>query len=261
MNTPEYITRKRARYIRSARAEVKKALTVALADYMNRVSNAASLGDFITEANKHIDQKPIQDAVTRIYTRVGPDFAKSTIKSLKTKKSAPDPIELDYWIEFFRMYARSKTANEITLILETSKKIFQETVQKIVLTAGETGMSMFQVAKEIQKQIGFTNQYRAERIARTEIVQAANSGIFEGGKQAGIPVKKEWMPIVDQWSRPDHAAMAGVIIPMDQAFNVGGAQMMQPGDGSLGAGAEHIINCRCSLLIVPDTTYDDIINR
>jgi hypothetical protein len=40
----------------------------------------------------------------------------------------------------------------------------------------------------------------------------------------------------------------GETIDYDQPFTVGSSEMMRPGDGSRGAGAEEIVNCRCSVL-------------
>jgi uncharacterized protein with gpF-like domain len=48
--------------------------------------------------------------------------------------------------------------------------------------------------------------------------------------------------------RESHADAHGQTVPYDQPFEVGGAAMMRPGDDSLGAGPEGIINCRCAAL-------------
>jgi hypothetical protein len=260
MKDPKLITRKRATYIRQGRQAIKKALNATLISFMQDVQTAATFGDLITAAEKPIDQKPMAEAIARIYMRVGADFAKLTIKDLKrqSKKSMPDPIEIDFWEDYFIQYSKVKAAQKITWITNTTAKLYKETVARIIEEAGIEGLSVYNTAKRIQKEIGYQNQYRAERIARTEIVSASNAGTLAGGHNAGIPVLKEWLPIVDDASRPDHADMAGQPpIPMDDLFPVGGG-MSAPGDEA--GGAEHVINCRCALVIVPDTSYEDIIN-
>jgi len=259
MRDPKQITRKRAVYIRKATASIKKVLNGYLADYMLSVKHASNMNDFVTAAEKPISKEPVESFIISVYRRVGADFAKLTIKTLQAKKSAPDPVELDFWEEYFVRFAKTKAAEKITWITNTTERLYKETVANIVNRAGTEGLSIFDTAKLIQNEIGYQNQYRAERIARTEIIAASNYGTLEGGRNAGIPVKKEWIPIVDQWSRPDHANMAGVVVAYDDDFNVGGVQMSCPGDER--GGAEHVINCRCALAVVPDTSYDDIINR
>ena len=59
--------------------------------------------------------------------------------------------------------------------------------------------------------------------------------------------KKTWHTIIDGHERQWHEEMDGVTIPIDEPFEVNGELMMQPLDSSLGAGADNIANCRCSL--------------
>lgn len=250
---------KRNKYARSAKAEIRRVLNGYLADYMHRISTAQNYGDLLTAAQTEPDHVPMIAALAKIYRRVGADFAKMTIKDVNAKKSAPDPIKIDFWEEFFVQFARTKLGQKITWITNTTKEVYIATVQRVVEQAGRDGLSIWNTAKQIQREIGYSNQYRAERIARTEIIKASNLGTLEGGKNAGIPTRKEWLPIVDSNSREDHAAMAGSPpIDNDQPFNVGGVEMMYPGDEA--GGAEHVINCRCALNIVPALTYEDIIN-
>lgn len=58
---------------------------------------------------------------------------------------------------------------------------------------------------------------------------------------------KRWDAIVDDKTREDHLDVNGAVVPIDEPFIVGGYEMMYPGDESLGAGPEEIINCRCSV--------------
>ena len=221
-----------------------------LAKFMSEIKTAQNYDDIIRAAEKEPEQEALAKALARIYIRVGTDFAKITVRDLKQKKAAPPPIETDFWEATFEQYAKTQLGQKIVWISNTTKELYISIVQRVIQTAGKTGLSIWDTAKEIQKQIGYSNHYRAERIARTEIIKASNLGTLEAGKNASIPTLKEWLPIVDEWSRPDHAAMDGQPpIAMDQQFNVGGTMMNYPGDES--AGPEHVINCRCALNIVP----------
>lgn len=56
--------------------------------------------------------------------------------------------------------------------------------------------------------------------------------------------EKEWAAIFHN-TRPSHAAAHGQRRPVDQPYVVGGALMMYPMDGSLGAPMSEIANCQC----------------
>jgi uncharacterized protein with gpF-like domain len=59
-------------------------------------------------------------------------------------------------------------------------------------------------------------------------------------------VVRVWDATGDSRTRETHAAMDGQEVGPNEPFASGsGAQLMHPGDGSLGAGASEIINCRC----------------
>ena len=96
-------------------------------------------------------------------------------------------------------------------------------------------------------------QLRGENIARTEALQSLNQSADMAMRQAideGLinngDVTKEWDASGDKRVRPTHAAMDGQRKGMDEPFtSPSGAQLMFPGDSSLGAGAEEVINCRC----------------
>ena len=100
---------------------------------------------------------------------------------------------------------------------------------------------------------------RASGIALTETQFAAESAkLTEGEVLAGVKptvtggtpqqsvVTKEWVSVGDSKVREAHVEADGQITNVNEPFTVGGQQLMYPGDGSLGAGPENIINCRCS---------------
>lgn len=96
-------------------------------------------------------------------------------------------------------------------------------------------------------------QLRGENIARTEAIAAFNEAREEAFRQAvgsgalqQDNVRKVWSATMDGRTRESHAAMDGVEVGLEEAFtSPTGAQLLHPGDTSLGAGAEDVINCRC----------------
>lgn len=95
-------------------------------------------------------------------------------------------------------------------------------------------------------------RYRVEMIARTEAMKASNFGsqlLF----QAYGATANEWIATMDNRVRPSHAAADGQVRPIGVPFEVGSSLMLYPLDGSLGAPAEEIVNCRCVLgPIIPE---------
>lgn len=89
---------------------------------------------------------------------------------------------------------------------------------------------------------------RAELIARTESCTTINAGSTELYKAEGITMK-EWISVQDDRTRDAHLVMDGVVIPIEDKFEVPatsqseGAFMDYPGDAS--APAAQVVNCRC----------------
>lgn len=96
-------------------------------------------------------------------------------------------------------------------------------------------------------------QTRGEAIASTETTGALNAGREEALQQAIDSgdvhpqfVTRTWDARSDSRTRTAHAHMNGQKRPAGQPFqSPTGSLMMFPGDTSLGARAEDIINCRC----------------
>lgn len=104
-------------------------------------------------------------------------------------------------------------------------------------------------------------QLRGETIARTEALASLNQSQNEAFQQAiddGLispsAVKRIWDASGDNRVRESHQAMNGQAVGMNEPFvsPVTGARMMHPGDHSLGAPAEEIINCRCRIRVDVD---------
>ena len=85
----------------------------------------------------------------------------------------------------------------------------------------------------------------AMRIARTEghrVQEEAGFDAMRAAKEAGADVVKQWSATLDERTRPEHQEADGQIREIDEPFDVGGEELMMPGDGS----AFNCINCRCT---------------
>ena len=85
----------------------------------------------------------------------------------------------------------------------------------------------------------------AMRIARTEghrVQEEAGLDAMRAAKEAGADVVKQWSATLDERTRPEHQEADGQIREIDEPFDVGGEELMMPGDGS----AFNCINCRCT---------------
>ncbi len=88
-------------------------------------------------------------------------------------------------------------------------------------------------------------------MARTETGSASNFGSRAAAGEAGMK-SKSWISAGDEKVRDSHARLDAQTtkhpIPIDKPFDLGRNELMYPWDGSLGADAGEIINCRCTVL-------------
>ena len=93
----------------------------------------------------------------------------------------------------------------------------------------------------------YTSNDRARFIAENEANTICN---YEEYKEAIIlgKTQKTWITMLDNRVRLSHEFVENETLPIDEPFIVGTSQMMFPKDTSLGASAEEIVNCRCSII-------------
>jgi len=245
---------KRKKYVKSATKLFRKVLNYYSADLMQRIDGMTDLALINQEAAKPIDSAKIQQAMAKLYVSVGSDFAKWEIKQINEgAKAARKPIQVDFWEAYFESYAETEILSKVVWITGTTEEIFRRTVDAITRQGALDGVGVWEMMNQLRDQLNFTNQYRAERIARTETIRASNAGSFEGAKNSGVRVKKEWIHSGSMNERPEHADMDGQPpIEMDQPFHVMGEDIMIPGEGS----AENSINCGCCVGYVPETNEE-----
>ena len=94
---------------------------------------------------------------------------------------------------------------------------------------------------------------RGDMIARTESIAALNAGrmeaieqMIERGEVPRDAVTVTWSATMDGRTRDLHRIMNGQKVDFGEAFvSPTGARLRHPGDTSLGAQGEDVINCRC----------------
>jgi SPP1 gp7 family putative phage head morphogenesis protein len=115
----------------------------------------------------------------------------------------------------------------------------RDSINRLVGEAEEKGWSNDELADAIQEETGFSDE-RAEMVARTETAFADVQGNLIGWKESGVVEAKEWSVSQDEVCE-DCLALQGVIVPLDESFDLGG----EPVDGP----PAHP-NCRCDVLPV-----------
>jgi SPP1 gp7 family putative phage head morphogenesis protein len=235
--------RQRLPYYRAAKSEVRKALTKDLNDLMTRLRGANTASELNYEASKQVKTTNIDKALRKIYKTTGKHFAEKTIKDLKSvKRMEGTQLSEDYWFAYMDRFVTNKLGNRIKWITGTTEDIFKSTCQRITTEGLADGLSVDKMTGMIAKELNTVIAWRAERIARTEVVSASNEASFAGAKSTGLELNKEWISFIDDKTRESHIEMDGKTAAIDEPFENG---LMMPGDTN--AEAEEVINCRCTI--------------
>lgn len=87
---------------------------------------------------------------------------------------------------------------------------------------------------------------RAMFISECEANSILNYRQYSKAVKAG-KTKKKWIDVGDKRERKTHLEVGGTTLPIDEPFSVGDSLLQFPKDTSLGATADEIVNCRCSI--------------
>lgn len=79
-------------------------------------------------------------------------------------------------------------------------------------------------------------------------------GLLAGAAAASL-LTKTWVAVLDSATRPEHVEADGQEVPVDEPFEVGGEDLMYPGDDS--GSPENVINCRCTAVYSDGSEYSE----
>lgn len=122
-------------------------------------------------------------------------------------------------------------------VLETSKQIIGTTFLHIV----EKHPDSEQATDDY-----YLSNDRAMFISECEANSILNYRQYSKALKSG-KTKKTWIDVGDKRERKTHLEVGGTTIPINEPFSVGDSLLMFPTDYSLGASADEIVNCRCSI--------------
>lgn len=92
----------------------------------------------------------------------------------------------------------------------------------------------------------FTSEDRAEVISENQTNGVENNADMFEAVDYGF-THKTWVTMNDNRVRDTHAEVDGVVLPIEEPFQVGDSELLFPMDISLGASAEEVVNCRCTV--------------
>lgn len=157
----------------------------------------------------------------------------TTIESRETKREYIQTQFYDKYLDVIASY----------MLIDTYIKQYTLGVTKQIIDA--TFERFSSEDKSITDDYYLSND-RAMFISECEANSILNYRQYLKAMKAG-KTKKKWIDVGDKRERKTHLEVGGTILPIDEPFSVGDSLLQFPKDTSLGASADEIVNCRCSI--------------
>lgn len=122
-------------------------------------------------------------------------------------------------------------------------------IQSVMLQGILQGESIPNLSRRVADTMGEINHKSTIRYARTAATAAQNAGRQDAYRRAealGVDMVREWRATLDMRTRHEHRVLDGQQRGVDEPFEMGGYEIMYPGEPS--APAHLIWNCRCTLI-------------
>lgn len=106
-------------------------------------------------------------------------------------------------------------AAELIYDIDTTTR---DSLRKALREGVNAGEGIPSIQQRVKAVMGQAKDYRAEMIARTEVINASNFASQEAWKQSGVVEGKEWLTAVDERVDDECAALDGHIVPINAKF-------------------------------------------
>lgn len=130
------------------------------------------------------------------------------------------------------------------LQMKTVVDTAQERCRNVLAEGLASGETLPELRDRVLEWSSTGQKSHAMNVARTETNMATNGAVREGFRQAEVPAK-EWLSVVDDRSRDDHAALDGKVVAIDDTFTLDSGEYEGPGDPAMGP--DDACSCRCTL--------------
>jgi Phage Mu protein F like protein len=206
----------------------------------------------VENAINKIDAENMHNILKGLYYEIAAEHGPRVRKSIIEQKNATTIGFSEKMISLMKSFYEIDILNHALNITETTKA----KLKLIMIKAEQEGLSIDGIVALIDKSM--LTEIRARRIARTEIVTAANVAGKLAAKDTGLNLRKGWLSTKDNRTRKHHVSIDGAIVGIDELFNLGNGVMMDtPGDrggknGQLQTPAKEVVNCRCTTLYLTD---------
>jgi uncharacterized protein with gpF-like domain len=206
----------------------------------------------VENAINKIDAENLHNILKALYYEVASEHGPRVRKSIIEQKDNTVIGFSEKMINLMKSFYEIDILNHALDITETTKN----KLRIIMIKAEQEGLSIDSTVALINSSM--LTEIRARRIARTEIVTAANVAGKIAAKDTGLKLRKEWLSTMDNRTRKHHINIDGAIVGIDELFNLGNGVLMDtPGDrggknGQLKTPAKEVVNCRCTTLYLTD---------
>jgi uncharacterized protein with gpF-like domain len=239
-----------------------------IVEAISKQSTVAGMEEALDKVLK-ADYKQWERDYDDLYMEVGEHFARRTIRSLPKGLEVPNPKMLEkamllsdwkqddedediFVFKPFRDSMRTYVAEISATRIVGIDNVTRKRVRDQLLKGTNAGEDVRQISNRIDGYLDDIYPNRAETVARTEVINASNAGAHQGAKMVGVARTKTWLAIEDTRTRNSHHpqpfGVGGQVKKFDEPFVIppSNVKLMWPGDSSLGAGADEVINCRCT---------------
>lgn len=150
-----------------------------------------------------------------------------------------------HWLDIINEYILASVPGQTSEITDYTKRWIQAKIRKGI----EEQMSIDEIVQlMIDSDISAS---RARIIARTNITTITNAASNAAARETKLLLRKVWISAQDKRTRRlprdkfDHLHMDGVVVALNEPFNVSGELLDHPGDPKGSAG--NIVQCRCTV--------------
>ncbi len=209
-----------------------------------------------------IDINLFKNAIIQSYNDVGVLAAKRQYYfTHQIEKKSALQFLIEKWNQYFQNYAINYANIMAGKMSQTTLKDFEQVLSEAI----NNKLFGDNLIKYIQYNLnGGISKVRAIMIARTETTTITNlaneTASVDNLRENGHTLMyKGWIGRADNRERHTHLALNDVYQKVDTLWNVGGEMAQRPGDINLSASER--VNCRCTQIIISESTYNRFLKR